>query len=202
MEERNGEAGLRDLRLFHRLEAEGRIPAGGRATLDLKERKPAGKFLLIASKDLLAADTIAVCLMGQDPGAVKQLRIAARFGMGEASNIRLLGVTNLDPIRIRGLVRARPWQERNQHPSGAPEEPRLPKTLCPARATFSQVLPSSQAPRAFSDNLKKRGAPQAPVLTIRRTNPAQGRRDPVGEGCKDGPAPRLGAPTAATAPFS
>ena len=59
---------------------------GGR-TVDMRSRL--GSYLLLASADLVAADTIAAWIMSHDPADVVQLEMARAMGLGEARPERI-----------------------------------------------------------------------------------------------------------------
>ncbi len=93
---------------------------GGR-TVDVRNRL--GSRLLLASTDLVAADTIAAWIMSHDPRDVVQLAMAQDRGLGEArlERIEVVGASLRD-LRI-------PWaaaQLRNLAPSAA--------SVCPGRS--------------------------------------------------------------------
>ena len=67
--------------------------------VDTKERSPMGKYFLLASNDLAAADATVVRVMGRDAKEVKQLVMASRLGIGEIEEVDIIGAT-LDQLRI------------------------------------------------------------------------------------------------------
>jgi uncharacterized protein (DUF362 family) len=68
-------------------------------TIDLKERCPLGKYFLLASKDLTAADATATRVTNQIVNNVKQLLMAEELNLGEIDNVTLSGAT-LEQIRV------------------------------------------------------------------------------------------------------
>ena len=64
------------------IEADGPTVMTGGKTIDIAQRSRAGKYFLIASDDLPAADATAARVMGMDVGNVKQLRMASSIGAG------------------------------------------------------------------------------------------------------------------------
>jgi len=88
------------------IEGDGPIIMTGGKPIDMKERCPAGKYFLMASDDLPAADATAARVMGMDAGRVKQLCMARGLGLGATRNIRVVGDATLDRIRIPDFVAA------------------------------------------------------------------------------------------------
>jgi len=86
--------------------------------VDTKERSPVGKYFLLASNDLAAADATAVRIMSRDVNDVKQLVMASRLEIGEIENIAISGAT-LDQLRINDWK----WLETSISDWGAPESP-------------------------------------------------------------------------------
>ncbi len=93
---------------------------GGR-TVDMRDRL--GSFLLLASTDLVAADTIAAWIMSHDPGDVVQLGMARAKGLGEArpERIEVVGASLRD-LRVPWM----PAQLRNVAPTA--------QAVCPGRS--------------------------------------------------------------------
>ena len=82
------------------VEATGPIAAQGLGkTIDLKERCPLGKYFLLASKDLVAADAIAARLTNRVVNNVKHLLMAEELNLGAIDNVTLSGAT-LEQIRV------------------------------------------------------------------------------------------------------
>ena len=82
------------------VERTGPIAAPGLGkTIDLKNRCPLGKYFLLASKDLAAADATAARLTNQVVDNVKQLLMAENLELGEINNVTLSGAT-LEQIRV------------------------------------------------------------------------------------------------------
>jgi uncharacterized protein (DUF362 family) len=88
------------------IEGDGPSLVTGGKTINIKERCPANKYFLIASRDLPAADVTAARVMGMDARSMKQLRMARRLKLGETRNIRLVGDATLEEIRIPGFLKA------------------------------------------------------------------------------------------------
>lgn len=93
------------------IEADGPSLVTGGKTIDMRERSRAGKYFLIASNDLPAADATAARVMGFDAVSLKQLRIAEELGLGEIRNIRVIGDATLEEIRIPDFVPAEQFAE-------------------------------------------------------------------------------------------
>jgi uncharacterized protein (DUF362 family) len=88
------------------IEGNGPTVMTGGKTIDIDQRNRGGKYFLIASDDLPAADATAARVMGMDVGNVKQLRMASRLGLGTTRNVRVVGDATLDRIRIPDFVAA------------------------------------------------------------------------------------------------
>jgi uncharacterized protein (DUF362 family) len=71
---------------------------GGR-TVDMRNRL--GSYLLLASTDLVAADTTAARIMSHDPGSIVQLQMGYEMGLGEMrkDQIELIG-PRLSDLRV------------------------------------------------------------------------------------------------------
>jgi uncharacterized protein (DUF362 family) len=93
---------------------------GGR-TVDMRVRL--GSYLILASTDLVAADTVAAWIMSHHPEDVVQLGMAYSRGMGEArmERIQLVG-GDLRTLRVAWA----PAQLRNQ--------PGSARSACPGRS--------------------------------------------------------------------
>jgi len=82
------------------LEGTGPMAAPGLGKrVDLKNRCPLGKYFLLASEDLAAADATAARLTNQIDNNVKQLLMAENLRLGEINNVTLSGAT-LEEIRV------------------------------------------------------------------------------------------------------
>jgi uncharacterized protein (DUF362 family) len=82
------------------LEANGPLAGPGLGKgVDLKQRSPAGKYFLLASDDLAAADATAVRVMNQEVDQVKQLLMARALGLGEIDRVTLNG-SRLEALRV------------------------------------------------------------------------------------------------------
>jgi uncharacterized protein (DUF362 family) len=92
---------------------------GGR-TVDMRGRL--GSYLLLASTDLVAADTVAAWIMSHDPNDVVQLEMARARGLGEArlERIEVVGASLRD-LRVPWM----PAQLRNLAPAA--------RSVCPGR---------------------------------------------------------------------
>jgi uncharacterized protein (DUF362 family) len=89
------------------VEGQGPIPVPGAAyTVDFKERTPAGKYFLLASRNLAAADAAAVRVMNQDIYSMKQLVLAKNRNLGEIDNIDISGDVGLDQLIVEDWRRA------------------------------------------------------------------------------------------------
>jgi uncharacterized protein (DUF362 family) len=71
---------------------------GGR-TVDMRDRL--GSYLLLASTDLVAADTVSARIMSHDPRKIVQLQMGYEMGLGEArkDRIELIG-PRLSDLRV------------------------------------------------------------------------------------------------------
>ncbi len=78
------------------------LPGAWGATVDVRDRL--GDWLMLASRDLVAADATAARIIGADPAGIAQLQRAYERGLGEirAEEIQLDGAT-LDELRM-------PWK--------------------------------------------------------------------------------------------
>jgi uncharacterized protein (DUF362 family) len=126
------EAGRRDYAIVDvtiGVEDKGPTLTTGGKTIDFGKRNQLGKYALIVSDDLVAADAVCARVMGLDPGELKQLRMAKRLGLGETHRIRVAGDATLDQIRIADFVAAEQtpeWEPSATPPDcidGAPEMP-------------------------------------------------------------------------------
>lgn len=81
------------------------LPGSGGVTIDFRKRTRTGKYFMLASTDLAAADSIAARIVGYDPETMKQLVIAQNLGLGETRNVNLSGVS-LDDLTIPDWQRA------------------------------------------------------------------------------------------------
>ena len=88
------------------IEADGPTLTTGGRTIGMDQRSRGGKYFLIASDDLPAADATAARVMGMDVGNVIQLRMASRLGLGATRNVRVVGDAPLDRICIPDFVAA------------------------------------------------------------------------------------------------
>ena len=99
---------------------------GGR-TVNVRHRL--GTYLLLASTDLVAADTVSAWIMSHDPGQVVQLGMAHARGMGEA---------RMERIQVSGPPL------RDLRMSWAPAQPRTMMTTarsaCPGRSCTWQPM--------------------------------------------------------------
>jgi uncharacterized protein (DUF362 family) len=86
--------------------------------VDTKERTPVGKYFLLASNDLAAADATAVRIMSRNVDDVKQLVLASRLGLGEIRNVGISGST-LDQLQISDFK----WPETSVSEWGVAESP-------------------------------------------------------------------------------
>ncbi len=75
-------------------------------TIDLSERTPAGSYFLLASSDLVAADSTAGRIMNRRADSVKQLRMAKAMDLGETYWIRLKGDAGIDDLKIGDFKKA------------------------------------------------------------------------------------------------
>jgi len=90
------------------LEGDGPSTSQGGETVDMKERL--GSWMVIASRDIMAADATAARIMSHDPEKVKQLTMGFAMGLGEirAECIQVVGekLGNLrvawKPARMKG----------------------------------------------------------------------------------------------------
>ena len=91
------------------IEGNGPNTSHGGVPVDMRARL--GSWLLLASTDLVAADTMAAWIMSHDPTDVVQLGMARAMGLGESrqSRIELVG-GSLSDLRVAW----RPAQMRNQ----------------------------------------------------------------------------------------
>jgi uncharacterized protein (DUF362 family) len=78
--------------------------------IDIRERNPSGKYFLLASKDLVAADATASRVANQEPRSLQQLRMAANLGLGEIDRIRIVGDATLEQVRIHDFRSAVQFQ--------------------------------------------------------------------------------------------
>ncbi len=74
-------------------------------TIDIKQRSPAGKYFLLASNDLAAADATAARIMNHDVDEMKQLLMARKLGLGEIHNIRVVGDAKIEDLIIPDFER-------------------------------------------------------------------------------------------------
>ncbi len=85
-------------------------PFNNGITIHHKDRNKIGKYFLLASKDLVAADAIAAQIMGFSFEEVKQFAVARNLGLGEIDNIRLTGA-ELDDLIIHDWLKPTPIDE-------------------------------------------------------------------------------------------
>ena len=76
----------------------------------MRTRLPAG-VMFTCGKCSGRAVAFAVLRKQADPSFMKQLRMAATWGIGETRDIRVLGDATLSQLEIRDLVRATQWDE-------------------------------------------------------------------------------------------
>jgi len=69
------------------------VPGFGGTTVDVKARSPIGKYFLLASDDLVAADATAARVTGHDASAMRQLIIGRAVGLGNPDRVRLQGAS-------------------------------------------------------------------------------------------------------------
>jgi uncharacterized protein (DUF362 family) len=81
------------------------LPGSGGITIDFKKRNRVGKYFLLASTDLAAADSIAARIVGYEPGAMKQLVIAQNLGLGQIRNVTLRGAS-IEDLMVPDWLRA------------------------------------------------------------------------------------------------
>ena len=81
------------------------LPGSGGVTIDFKKRNRAGKYFMLASTDLAAADSVAARIAGYGPDTLKQLVIAHNLGLGETRKVTLRGAS-LDDLAIPDWLRA------------------------------------------------------------------------------------------------
>jgi len=94
---------------------------GGR-TVDMRSRL--GSYLLLASTDLVAADTIAAWIMSHDPADVVQLEMARAMGLGEARPHRIEVVGgSLSDLRV-------PWAPAQLRNLAPPAQGTCPQRSC------------------------------------------------------------------------
>jgi uncharacterized protein (DUF362 family) len=81
------------------IEGNGPNLSHGGHTVDMRDRL--GSYLLLASTDLVAADTTAARIMSHDPGRIVQLQMGYEMGLGEArwNRIELMG-SRLSDLRV------------------------------------------------------------------------------------------------------
>ena len=73
-------------------------PTNNGTTIDHKQRNKIGKYYLLASDDLIAADSIAAQIMNFPFETVKQFAVAENLGLGVIHNIRLNGASLEDLV--------------------------------------------------------------------------------------------------------
>ena len=92
------------------IEGQGPTTGYGGRTVDMRQR--GGSWLVLASRDLAAADATAARIMSHDPATVTQLRMAFEMGLGEVREeaIEILGpdLADLTVNWARALVMAPP----------------------------------------------------------------------------------------------
>jgi len=81
------------------MEGDGPTSGSGGVTVDMRNRL--GSWLIIASTDIMAADSTATRIMNQDTGQIKQLEIGYEMGLGQIheNSIEMLG-EKLDDLRV------------------------------------------------------------------------------------------------------
>ncbi len=103
------EAGKRDFAVIDAtigLEGSGphKAPVNDGRTIHLKDRNAAGKYVLLASADCVAADATAARLINVPVDDIKSLQMARHLGLGELDDITLVGAT-LDELRVADWMR-------------------------------------------------------------------------------------------------
>ncbi len=74
-------------------------------TIDLRARSAMGQYYLLASDDLVAADSIAAQVMGFHENETQHLQMASWLGLGQSAKIQVVGAS-LDEIRVPDFRRA------------------------------------------------------------------------------------------------
>jgi len=86
------------------------LPGFGGTTVDIRQRTPIGKYFLLASDDLPAADATAARITGHEVEDMRQLVIARNLGLGQIHRVSLVGAS-LDELAMPNWKKAEPMPE-------------------------------------------------------------------------------------------
>jgi len=75
------------------------LPFGAGKNIDIKARSNIGKYFILASNDLPAIDATNIRIMNQDVNTIRQLVMARNMGLGEITDIDLIGAS-IDDLLI------------------------------------------------------------------------------------------------------
>jgi uncharacterized protein (DUF362 family) len=81
-----------------------KAPVNDGRTIHMKDRNAAGRYFLLASDDMVAADATVATLIGIPWAEIKSLQMSHFLGLGEVEDIRIKGAT-IDELRIADWAR-------------------------------------------------------------------------------------------------